>query len=76
MTAFKDWWKANPAVRFAVRTIVVAVVAYLVNAYRAGDVIDGKALLWGALVAAGTALVGLLSPVEPKVGLAKTDVQG
>lgn len=66
MNAFKH----NPAVRFWTRTILVAVVSYAVSAWHDG-IGDWAAFAKGAAGAAIYALVGLLTPVEPFVGVNK-----
>jgi hypothetical protein len=74
MTQLVAWWKSNPKVRFAARTIAVAVAAYVVNAILAGGFTDARSFAIGALTAGATATAGLLG-LEPFVGVkAKVDV--
>lgn len=70
-----DAFRKNPAVRFWARTLVVAIVGYAVAALREGEIADWHAFGWGLATAAGTALVGLLTPVEPFVGAFKVPVE-
>lgn len=66
------WYKGNAKVRFVVRTAVTAATAYGVSAVKNGH-IDARSLIYGAAGAVFYALVGLVTPVEPKVGV-KTEV--
>jgi len=68
-------WKTSPVLRFVVRTVVVAVAGYIVASLKEG-ITDWRSFVGGALTAAITALVGLVTPVEPKVGPVKTEVSG
>lgn len=61
-------WLKSPAFRMIVRTVVVAAATYLVTALQQGEAIDLTALGVAACTAGLTALVGLLTPVEPFVG--------
>lgn len=61
-------WLKSPAFRFVVRTVVVAAATYLIAAFQQGEAVDLTALGVAAATAGLTALVGLLTPVEPFVG--------
>lgn len=61
-------WLKSPAFRFLVRTVVVATATYIMTAFQQGEAIDLTALGVAAATAGLTALVGLLTPVEPFVG--------
>lgn len=69
----------TPNARFAARTIVVAVIGYLASALAQGGtdgITDWGALGWGAASAAAYAVIGLLTPTEPFVGVtSKTPVE-
>jgi len=67
-------FKTNPAVRAAVRSVVVAVLTYLVGGFTTGFG-DWKSVAYGVGAAAAYALLGVLTPIEPKVGI-KTEVSG
>lgn len=67
-------WKTQPKVRFAVRTFVVAAAGYIVQSYRGDNPLTWTALAAGAATAGITALVGLTTPVEPHVGINKTEI--
>ena len=68
MKSLLNSWRGSPALRFFVRTIVVAAATYVVTALQQGEAIDLTALGVAAATAGLTALVGLLTPVEPFVG--------
>lgn len=68
----REWWKTSPALRFFVRTVVVAVAGYAVTAFQQG-ITDWRSFLGGLAAAGITAVVGLVTPVEPFVGVNKTD---
>lgn len=59
----------SATLRFWARQVVVAVVAYLAAAFAQGQIADWSALAWGAAAAAASALVGLVGPQEPFVGV-------
>lgn len=61
-------WLKSPAFRFVVRSAVVAAATYVVTAFQQGQAVDLTALGVAACTAGLTALVGLLTPVEPFVG--------
>lgn len=64
-------FKTSPKVRVAVRALVVAVLAYFVQALAEGGgrLDDWQAFAWGAAAAAAYAVIGILTPVEPLVGV-------
>lgn len=69
-------FKTNPAVRMALRAVAVGVLAYLATTFRNGQgAFNLSTFAWGLGAAAVYAVVGLVTPIEPKVGV-KTDVQG
>lgn len=69
----KNWYRGSPAARFAVRTIVVGAITYVVSALaqgaEAGDFLDLTTLAWGVVGAAAKAALGLLTAEEPFVGV-------
>ncbi len=69
------WWQEQPAVRFVVRNVVVAIAVYVLDAIRLDSGISVTALWHAAVVAGCTSLVGLLTPVEPFVGVGKVPVE-
>lgn len=69
-------FKLSPSFRFAARTVLVAVVSYVVSVLaQGGKITDWHSFAWGLAGAALYALLGVLTPIEPKVGV-KTPVQG
>lgn len=68
-----DWFKNSPAFRYGARVVAVAVVTYAVSAYHDG-ITDWTAFAKGVAGAAIYALVGLLTPLEPFVGVKPSDV--
>ncbi len=68
MNALIELWKTNPAVRALARVAVVAVAGYATAAIKEG-VTDWKSFAGGAVTAAIYAVVGAVTPVEPKVGV-------
>lgn len=69
-----EWFKNSPAFRYWTRVVVVAVVSYGVSAYHDG-ITDWTSFAKGAVAAAAYAVVGLLTPVEPFVGVQPSDVK-
>lgn len=67
-------FRTSPAFRFGVRTVVVAIITYCASAIATGFT-DWKAFALGAAGAAANALIGLLTPVEPFVGVKPAGVQ-
>ena len=65
-------YKNNPALRTAVRAAVVAILTYLATALRDNDFSDWKNVLYGIGSALAYAIIGVLTPVEPKVGVKTT----
>lgn len=72
--SLKKLWRASPKLRFAARTVAVAVAGYVVQTVRSGQPLDWKSFASGAATAAITALVGLFTPLEPYVGVNKAAV--
>lgn len=68
-------WRRSPTVRFLARTAAAGAAGYAVEALRNGDALT----LSGAGAAAGVAflvaLSGLLTPLEPFVGVNKATVE-
>lgn len=70
-----NWYTEHPAARLYLRALAVAVIAYALKVYESGiDAFELRAFVWGLVGAALYALVGLLTPLEPFVGLFKTKV--
>lgn len=70
MSALARAFRKSPEFRFALRTIVVAVISYFVAVLaQGGAVTDWTSFAWGIGGAIANALVGLLTPVEPFVGV-------
>ncbi len=69
-------FKTSPATRVAVRAVVVAVLGYFVAslAQGGGKLDDWQSVAWGAAAAGAYALIGILTPAEPLVGV-KTPVE-
>lgn len=75
MKSLINYWRTNATARAGVRTVAVAVVSYFVAALaQGGAVADWHSFLWGAAGAAGYAVLGVLTPLEPKIGPVKADV--
>ena len=74
MKKIAAWWKRNPAVRMAARTVIAAVGAYVGDAIRTGHPLTLGAIGAAAIGAALYAIVGLVTPAEPHVGPAKAKV--
>lgn len=72
-------WKANPAVRFWTRVIVVSIIGYASTVFTtvAVDEFNATKFLWGlgGAVFSGLAyaLIGGTTPMEPFVGVGKVD---
>lgn len=69
MKALKQLWKRSPKIRFAARTVAVAVAGYVVQTVRSGQPLDWKSFISGLGTAAITAVLGLFTPLEPHVGV-------
>ena len=70
-------FKTSPALRAGVRAIVVAVITYFVSALTqgGGKIDDWHSFAWGVAGGVAYAILGLLTPVEPFVGVkAKVEV--
>jgi hypothetical protein len=70
----KQLWKTSPKLRFAARTVGVAAAGYIVQSYRGGFT-DWKSFASGLATAAITALLGLITPLEPFVGVNKAKIE-
>lgn len=67
---FKHWWQTNPKARFYVRTFVVGCLGYITSSFAQGGAFgDWHSFVWGAVAAGANAVIGLLTPVEPLVGV-------
>lgn len=64
----------SPAFRFGLRQVVVAIASYI-SAGLATGFNDWKSFALGALGAGITATIGLLTPVEPFVGVKPDNVK-
>lgn len=74
MKRVRDWYgQLPPSVRFAGRTFAIAVATYAYKAQSDGS-FSLDALLDTAKIAGSYALLGLLTPLEPFVGVGKPDV--
>ncbi len=69
-----EWGELSPKARFAIRTFVIGVVTYLVRELGDGDVDSWQAFFDAMKTAAVYAAAGLLTPLEPFVGVGKPDV--
>jgi hypothetical protein len=74
LRSLKKLWKSSPKLRFAARTVAVAVAGYVVQTVRSGQPLHWQTFAAGIGTAAITALVGLFTPLEPFVGVNKTKV--
>lgn len=68
-----SWGELPPAARMALRTFAIAVITYLYKAQSDGS-FTFDALLDTVKIAGSYALLGLLTPLEPFVGVGKPDV--
>lgn len=75
MNDLKRWWRESPKVRFAARTVGVAVGGYVVQTIRSGNPWTLSGLIAGAGTAAFTAVLGFFTPLEPFVGVNKAKVE-
>lgn len=62
-------YRSSAAARFWLRQIAFAIVSFFVSATAQGSVSDWHNFLWGLAGAVATALLGLLTPLEPFVGV-------
>ncbi len=69
-----EWGELSPKVRFAIRTFAIGVITYLVRELGDGDIDSWQAVFDAVKTAAVYAFAGLLTPLEPFVGLNKPDV--
>jgi hypothetical protein len=67
-------YHTSPAFRFGLRTVVVAIISYIATGIAAGFE-DWKPFALGVAGAGMNAIVGLLTPVEPFVGVKASGVQ-
>lgn len=67
-------FKTSPGLRVAVRALVVAVLTYFVQGLAAGHgrLDDWQTFAWGLAAAVAYAALGILTPVEPLVGVKAT----
>lgn len=78
MSAFRkiaDTWRRSPAVRMVARAGATAFGAYVVDSIQKGTPFSLSAAGLAAGAAVVYAIVGLLTPLEPHVGVAKARVE-
>lgn len=66
-----DLYRSSPAARMVLRAAASGAAAYVVASIHAGVAISLVALAAAAGTAAGYAIIGLLTPTEPFVGVGK-----
>lgn len=74
MNALKQLWKRSPKLRFAARTVVVGIAGAVWQSWRQGTITDWATLKAAVTTAAITAITGLITPLEPFVGVNKAKV--
>ena len=75
MKAIAEAWKKSPVLRMVSRSIAVAVVSYVMGAFQAGEALTLTGLYLAAGTSGGTAILGVLTPLEPFVGVNKATVE-
>lgn len=68
MRAIVAAFRKSPAVRMVARSIAVAIAGYVADSLKGGVVFSWSALAIAAGTAAGYAILGIFTPVEPLVG--------
>lgn len=63
-----DLWRRSPAVRAIARAAASGAAGYVADSFRTGHVFSLTALGVAAGTAAGYAVLGILTPLEPYVG--------
>lgn len=64
----------SPRYRLAIKTVVIAIITYVAKDLSDGDIDDWESIYIAAKVSIGYAVIGLLTPIEPFVGVNKPDV--
>lgn len=76
MKKFAEWWRSDPKVRVYVRIFVVGVISYVIAALaQGGEFGDLSTFGWAAAGAGAKALVAVLTPEEPFVGIKASQVE-
>jgi hypothetical protein len=74
-----SWYRRSPYVRFALRTLAVAAISYVIAAFaqgaETGDFLDWSSFGWGLVGAVCKAALGLLTIEEPFVGIKPHSVE-
>jgi hypothetical protein len=70
-----DAWRRSPEVRMVARAVAVAVAAYAADAVRSGKPLSLHTAAAAGGAAGIYAIIGLVTPVEPHVGVAKARVE-
>ena len=74
MTRLKNWYgRLNPRYRMATRTLVIGIIAYAMQDLSDGDIDSWDALYDAAKISLAYTVLGLLTPLEPFVGVNKPD---
>lgn len=68
------WGMLNPRWRMTIRTLVIGLLVYLFSDLSDGDIDDWEKLGQSALISVSYAVLGLLTPLEPFVGIGKPAV--
>ena len=75
LTKFKNaWGMLSPRWRMTIRTLVIGILVYVFQDLSDGDIDDWELLGKSALVSLSYAALGLLTPLEPFVGIGKPAV--
>lgn len=74
LTKIRDGWgHLSPRLRMTIRTLVIGGVVYFAQDLSDGDLDDWEGLWLSLKVSASYAILGLLTPLEPFVGVGKPD---
>jgi hypothetical protein len=72
MKELRDWYgRLNPRYRFAMRSLVIGLLAYFMQDLSDGEIDSWDALYDAAKVSLAYTVLGLLTPLEPFVGVNK-----
>lgn len=70
------WYRESAGFRFGLRTFVVGVITYFISALAQGGAItDWSSFGWGLAGAVANLVLGLLTPIEPFVGIKSKKVE-
>jgi hypothetical protein len=74
LSKLKNWYGAlSPKYRMAMRSLVIGVLTYAAQDLSDGDIDDWEAIYTTLKVTVAYTVLGLLTPLEPFVGIGKPD---